>query len=83
MRAAGECQQHERAGKIEASVTFHARDNASSFFNEASTLTLWDFVKDNDLYVFLTSATYRAIRRRHASQKRATEYLLASGHHLH
>jgi hypothetical protein len=49
--AAGECQQHERAGKIEASVTFHARDNASSFFNEASTLTLWDFVKDNDWYV--------------------------------
>jgi hypothetical protein len=51
MRAAGECQQHKRAGKIEASVTFHARDNASSFFNEASTLTLWDFVKDNDWYV--------------------------------
>ena len=51
MRAAGECQQHERAGKIKASVTCHARDNASSFFNEASTLTLWDCVKDNDLCV--------------------------------
>ena len=51
MGAAGECQQHERAGKIEASVTLHARENASSFFNEASTLTLWDLVKDNDPYV--------------------------------
>ena len=50
MRAARECQQHERAGKIEASVTFHARENANSFFNEASTLTLWKFVKDNNLY---------------------------------
>ena len=39
MRAAGECQQHHRAGKIEASVTVHARENASSFSNEASTLT--------------------------------------------
>src|SRR5258707_15820782 len=43
MRAARECQQQERAGKIEASVTFHARENASSFFNAASTLTLWEF----------------------------------------
>src|SRR5258707_1025592 len=50
MRAARECQQQERAGKIEASVTFHARENASSFFNAASTLTLWKFVKDNNLY---------------------------------
>jgi hypothetical protein len=50
MRAAGECQQHHRAGKIEASVTFHTRKNASSFFNAASTLTLWKFVKDNNLY---------------------------------
>jgi len=44
---------------------------------------LWEFVKDNDLYVFLTSAAYRAIRRRHAgerpNQKRAMKYLLASG----
>src|SRR5258708_19451255 len=50
MRAARECQQQERAGKIEASVTFHARENASSFFNAASTLTLWKFVRDNNLY---------------------------------
>jgi hypothetical protein len=48
MRAAGERQQHHRAGKIETNATLHARENANSFFNVASTLTLWEFVKEKD-----------------------------------
>ena len=40
VRATGERQQHQRAGKTETNATPHARENASSFFNVASKLTL-------------------------------------------
>ncbi|MGB7826534.1 MAG: hypothetical protein WBL86_09490, partial [Pseudolabrys sp.] len=34
-----------RAGKIETNATLHTRENASSFFNGASTLTLWKLLR--------------------------------------
>ena len=46
--AAGERQQHHAAGQIESPSTLHARENASSFFNEASTLPRREFVKDKE-----------------------------------
>ena len=46
--AAGERQQHDRAGEIATDPTLHTRENEGSFFNEASMLTVWEFVKDKD-----------------------------------
>jgi hypothetical protein len=46
--AAGERQQHDRAGEIATDPTLHTRKNAGSFFNEASMLTVWEFVKDKE-----------------------------------
>ena len=40
VRAAGERQQHHRAGKIEADATLHARENASPFFINADSVGL-------------------------------------------
>jgi hypothetical protein len=45
-RAAGKRQQHACARETEGHAAFHARKNASSSFNEASTLHAGDFVKD-------------------------------------
>ena len=42
----GERQQHACTDEIKSDATLHARKNASSFFNGASTLAAGDFVKD-------------------------------------
>src|SRR5215475_9832753 len=44
--ATGERQQHAGADEIKSRATFHTRENASSSFNEASTLAACDSVKD-------------------------------------
>jgi hypothetical protein len=46
--AAGKRQQNHASGNGETPSTRHARKNASSFFNEASTLRSHEFVKDKD-----------------------------------
>ena len=43
-----ERQQHASTGDIKTHATLHASENASSFFNEASTLAGADSVKDKD-----------------------------------
>src|SRR6478735_10101383 len=44
--APGERQQHTCTNEVKTYATLHARKNASSFFNEASTLAAGDSVKD-------------------------------------
>jgi hypothetical protein len=47
-RAAGERQQNNGASKIEMDAALHICENAVVFFNEASTLKLWAFIKHKD-----------------------------------
>jgi hypothetical protein len=44
--AAGQGQQHERAGEGKTRTPVHAHENASSFFNETSTIPAHKSVKD-------------------------------------
>jgi hypothetical protein len=46
--AAGESQQHQSTGERKGNATPHARKNAGSFFNDASTLTGRETVKDKE-----------------------------------
>jgi hypothetical protein len=41
----GHSQQHRQSCKGKPRTALHARENASSIFNEASTLIVWEFVK--------------------------------------
>jgi hypothetical protein len=43
-----ERQQNASTGEIQTHATLHAPENASSFFNEASTIANADSVKDKD-----------------------------------
>src|SRR5262249_16440843 len=46
--ATSESYQQARTDEIETCATLNARKNASSFFNEASTVRAGEFVKDKD-----------------------------------
>ena len=78
--AAGQRQQQQqtRQAEIKTHATRHARKNAGLFFNEASTLTPCEFVKDKkSLPVLRRRAT--AFYSKNTESRRHTAYIAAKG----